>query len=174
MSDLANWKVHGPVEMLKTENATWDLNLKDWQPFPHFTVASFRPDGTISTIDNHNPDGSIVHSRWLYSGAGLLTESDSWTNDGPVSQTIFVYDASRRPIRTEHLDSEGTRSDVDTCSYDAAGRKTKVCFLPHTEVDTTCEPGNSICPRRWKHNAPRSVVIGRVFAITLMACSTDV
>jgi YD repeat-containing protein len=143
MSDLTNWKVHGPVETLKTENATWDINLKDWQFFPYFTVASFRPDGAVSTRDAHNPGGSVQHSRWLYNSAGLPIELDSWTNDGPVSQTIYIYDASGRPIRTEYVGSEGKRSDVETCTYDAAGRKTKVRFLPHTEVDTTCEAGKA-------------------------------
>lgn len=139
MSELTNWRVHGPVETLKTENATWDLNLKDWQFFPYFTITSFRPDGAISTTDVHNPGGSVQHSRWLYNGAGLPIELDSWTNDGPISQTIYIYDASGRLIRTDYVDSEGKRSDVETCSYDAAGRKTKVRFLPHIEADTTCE-----------------------------------
>ncbi len=37
MSDVARWKVHGPVEALRTEFATWDLNQDDWQPVEHFT-----------------------------------------------------------------------------------------------------------------------------------------
>jgi hypothetical protein len=60
MSDVARWKVHGPVEALRTEFATWDLNQDDWQPVEHFTLTSFRANGTVSTSDTHNPGGSIA------------------------------------------------------------------------------------------------------------------
>ena len=30
MSDLAQWKVHGPVRSLKTEFAAWDLATEEW------------------------------------------------------------------------------------------------------------------------------------------------
>jgi FixJ family two-component response regulator len=94
MSDLAKWKVHGAVETLRAEFATWDLNQEYWQPVRHFTLTSFRPDGTLNTVSTQNPDGSIVHSRWLYDHMGRLTESNSWLNNGPIDRAVYFYDAS--------------------------------------------------------------------------------
>ncbi len=138
MSDLARWKVHGPVKTLKSEVATWDRDQQDWQTAEHVTVVSFHPDGTISTTDAHNPDGTIVHSQWLYDDAGRRIEFHSWMNDGPMGRTVYVYDEGGRPIRSLHLDQDGTSRDVEACSYDSDGRKTKVRFLPRHESNTEC------------------------------------
>jgi hypothetical protein len=129
MSDLAKWKVHGPVGTLRTEFATWDLNQEDWQPVQHFTVTSFRPDGTISTSDTHNPDGSIAHSRWLYNDAGRLTESNSCLNDGPIGRAVYFYDEAGRHVRTAQLSHDGTQTDSEICTYDAQSKRTKVRLL---------------------------------------------
>jgi hypothetical protein len=32
MSDVAKWKVHGPVQTLKNEFATWDPDQDAWLP----------------------------------------------------------------------------------------------------------------------------------------------
>jgi hypothetical protein len=138
VSDLARWKVHGSVKMLRSESATWDLDRKDWQPVQRFNVASFRIDGAILTLDAHNPDGTIAHSQWLYDDAGRLAESNSWMNDGPFDRTVYVCDEGGRPIRTTHLGHDGTRTDVEVCSYDVDGRKTKVQFLFPREADSGC------------------------------------
>jgi hypothetical protein len=147
VSDLAKWKVHGPVKMLRTEFATWDSDRHDWQPAQHFTVASFRPDGAISSTDGHNPDGTIAHSRFLYDDAGRITESNSWMNDGPIDRTLYLYDEDRRLTRTTHLRQDGTRTDVEVFSYDADGKKTKVRFLPHRETDRECDTTNACVAR---------------------------
>jgi hypothetical protein len=143
VSDVAKWKVHGPVEALRTEFATWDLNRDDWQPVEHFTLASFRPDGTISTSDTHNPDGSIAHSRWFYDDAGRVAESNSWMNDGPIDRTAYFYDPAGRHIRIMQLHHDGTQTVLEACSYDADGRKTKVRFLFSREADSECGAGNA-------------------------------
>jgi len=129
MSDVARWKVHGAVETLKSENAMWDLNRQEWQAAQRLTVTSFRPDGAVSSSDTHNPDGSIVHVRWIYDRAGRLTEYNSQFNDGPVDKTVYSYDAAGRPVRTVRMSHDGTQTEVENCSYDAAGKKTKVRFL---------------------------------------------
>ena len=45
MSDLENWKVHGPVHTLRTEFAEWDLSLEQWKAAQHSNLARFHPDG---------------------------------------------------------------------------------------------------------------------------------
>ena len=138
MSDLARWKVHGPVTTLRSESATWDLDRQDWQPARHVYVVSFRVDGAILTLDAHNPDGTIAHSHWLYDDAGRLAESSSWMNDGPTDRTVYVYDGGGRPIRTVQQGIDGTRTDMEVCSYDVEGRKSKVRFLFPREADSEC------------------------------------
>ena len=138
MSDLAKWKVHGPVKTLKSEFATWDRDRQDWQAAEHFTVSSFNPDGTISSTDAHNPDGTIAHSQWLRDDAGRTIESHSWMNDGPIGRTVYVYDESGRPIRTTYLGQDGTGRDMEVYSYDSDGWRTKVQFLARHEADSEC------------------------------------
>ena len=138
MSDLAKWKVHGPVKTLKSEFATWDRDRQDWQATEHVTVASFHPDGTISNTDAHNPDGTIARSRWLRDDAGRTIEFHSWMNDGPIGRTVYVYDEGGRPIRTTHLSPDGTSTEVEVYNYDSDGKKTKVRFLPRNVADSEC------------------------------------
>jgi hypothetical protein len=135
MSDLAKWKVHGPVATLRTENAEWDTDRKDWKPTRFFTLTSFRRDGTIDSSETHNPGGSIGHSRWLYDGTGHLTESQSWMNDDTVQRILYFYDEADRPIRTAQLRADGTQTDLETSIYDADGKETKTRFLPITAKD---------------------------------------
>jgi hypothetical protein len=138
MSDLAKWKVHGPVRTLRTEAATWDLNTEAWQPVQHYTTTSFRADGKISATDTYNPDGSIAHMRWLYNDAGRLTESNSWMSDEPISsRAVYFYDQAGRHLRTVQLGQEGTETDSEICTYDAEGNRTKVQLLVLTEAHTS-------------------------------------
>jgi hypothetical protein len=143
VSDLVRWKVHGPVKTLRSEFATWDLDRQDWQTVQHFSMASFRVDGAILTLDSHHPDGTIAHSRWLYDDAGRMIESNSWMNDGPIDRTVYIYDEGGRPIRTTHMAHDGTRTDVEVYSYYADGSKTKVWFLFPRESDSECNAGNA-------------------------------
>jgi hypothetical protein len=143
MSDVAKWKVHGPVETLKTEFATWDPNQGDWQPSEHSSLISFRPDGKVSTSDAYNADGSVAHSRWLYDDAGRVIESHSWMNDGPIDKTQYFYDEAGRHIRTVQRSHDGTETDVELCSYDADGRKTRVQFLFPFEAGAECTTRNA-------------------------------
>jgi hypothetical protein len=143
VSDLAQLKVHGPVKTLKSESAIWDLERQDWQPAQHFSVASFRVDGASLASDVHNPDGTMAYSRWLYDDAGRMAECSSWMNDGPIDKAVYVYDEAGRHIQTEHLGHDGIRTDLEACSYDADGRKTKVrVLLPH-EAGSECSASNA-------------------------------
>jgi hypothetical protein len=106
-------------------------------------LTSFRSDGTVSTSDTHNPDGSIAHSRWLYDDAGRVAESNFWMNDGPIDRTVYFYDEAGRHIRTMQLNRDGTQTVLEVCSYDADGWKTKLRFLFPCEPDSGCKPGNA-------------------------------
>jgi YD repeat-containing protein len=132
VSDLANWKVHGPVRMLKTALAEWDLSQTRWSPPRSLTVCTFRPDGKISESDYHNADGSVSHLKWLYDEAGRLVETQFRMNDGPPDRKLLSYDSAGRYVRTVRVNHDGTRRESEACSYDSRGRKTSVCFLaPH-------------------------------------------
>ena len=129
MSDIAKWKLHGAVQTLRTELATWDLDQKDWQSAQGFSLISFHSDGTLNSQEIHNPDGSITNSRWHYGDTHRLTESISWSNDGPIGRTVYLYDEARRHIKTTHLGHDGTQTDSETCTYDGDGKRTKICFF---------------------------------------------
>jgi len=132
MSDLAKWKVRGPVKTLKTESAEWDLSQGEWGLARRVTYCIFRSDGKIGESDFYNSDGSIAHSRYVYSAAGSLVETDFWINSGPPRKSLYLYDEVGRHIRTVNVDQDGVQRETEGCSYDSAGRKTKVIFIsPH-------------------------------------------
>ena len=132
MNDLVKWKVHGPVATLRTENAEWDTDRKDWKLARYFTLTSFRRDGTVDSSETHYSAGSIGHSRWLYDSTGRLTESDSWMDDSPPQRVLYFYDEAGRHVRTAQLRADGGQTDLETCTYDADGKQTKIRLLPVT------------------------------------------
>jgi hypothetical protein len=129
MSDLATWKLHGPVATLRTETATWDAGQQDWKPEPLFTVTTFRPDGQISTSDTHIPGGSVAHMHYLYDDANRQIELHSWMNDKPPYKSACFYDDAGRYVRSVHLDDDGTQTDLEISTYDADGRRTGVRYV---------------------------------------------
>ena len=60
MSDLARWKVRGPVRTLRNEHAEWDPSQDTWRAPRSFSTVTFRHDGQVSDRECHNPDGSAV------------------------------------------------------------------------------------------------------------------
>ena len=106
--------------------AEWDLHSGYWKPAGHFTVATFRRDGAISSTDGYNPDGSVAHSRWIYDEFGRLRESHSWMNDDTPHRSLYLYDDAGRHLRTFAVSPDVAETDVETSSYDAEGRRTKV------------------------------------------------
>jgi hypothetical protein len=129
VAGLAKWNVHGPVASLKTELAEWDLHSGYWKPAGHFTVATFRRDGAISSTDGYYPGGSVAHSRWIYDESGRLMESRSWMNDDTPHRSLYLYDDAGRLVRTFAVGLDVAETDVETSSYDAEGRRTKVSVL---------------------------------------------
>jgi len=129
MSDLEKWNVHGPVKTLRKEFAEWDVATKDWKTPKGYTFVEFRPDGQLSKVEVHNPDGSIMRQNFIYDEAGRLQSIGSQMNDQSPSQSLLRYDDRGRLVRTTQLDPNGVRTDSEIYSYDSIGRKTKVTFL---------------------------------------------
>jgi hypothetical protein len=129
MIDFTKWKICGRVATLTTEHSSWDFAHEEWQPPRGLAITSFRPDGTVSATDFHNPDGSIAHSRWVYDAAGRLLESSFQLGDGPIDRTVYSYDEAGRHVRTVQVSHDGTQKETEICTYDSAGKKTKLRFL---------------------------------------------
>ena len=73
MSDLARWELRGPVRSLQTHFAEWNSETADWWPLKNRFVAMFRPDGLLSEVEHHNPDGSVPRELRVYDEDGRLT-----------------------------------------------------------------------------------------------------
>jgi hypothetical protein len=129
MVDVTKWNIRGPVATLTTEHSAWDIAREEWQSPRGFAVTSFRPDGAVNATDFHNPDGSIAHSRRVYDVADRLLELSFQLGDGPIDRTVYSYDQAGRHVRTVQVSHDGTQKETEICTYDAAGKKTKVCFL---------------------------------------------
>jgi hypothetical protein len=109
---LDQWKVRGPARTIRSELAEWDLVKEQWQDPRRVTMAEFRPDGCISEMVNHNPNGSISRSRYRYDEAGRLLESISQLDDGPIGKTGYRYDESGRLVRKIFVDGKPTTRPV--------------------------------------------------------------
>jgi hypothetical protein len=129
MSDLAKWKVHGPVRSVKTSYAEWDLAQEEWCAPRHHNEALFRLDGKVDETRHFNPNGTIARTKNIYNDAGLLSETQFWMGDSLQNQTSFSYDDAGRPVETVSQSSDGSREVAETSTYDSLGRKTTVRFL---------------------------------------------
>jgi len=137
MSDLATWKVHGPVHSLRTEFAEWDLSLEQWKPPHPFTLVRFNPDGKVNEQEHHNPDGSVARSSYSYDAAGRLLERKSGMSGDPAGKSIYSYDESGLLARVVSVDPDGTERESEVCSYGADGRRTSVRFISTPKTNGT-------------------------------------
>ena len=129
VSDLAKWKAGGPVHTLRSEHAEWDLGEEAWRAPRGFTVARFLRDGRLSETEHHNPDGSIYWTAHSYNEDGHLTEVRGGMHGGAPTRTVYSYDILGRLVRIAGLEADGTERETEAWSYDAEGRKTRVCRL---------------------------------------------
>jgi hypothetical protein len=129
MTDLANWKVHGPVHTLRTELAEWDLSLQQWKPPHPFTLVRFNPDGKIGETEHHNADGSIARASFAYDADGRLRETRSGISDKPTRKSVYSYDAAGRLARVVSVDLDGTESEAEVYSNGQDGKRTRVQFI---------------------------------------------
>ena len=129
MSDLAKWKLRGPVRTLRSEMAEWDAAGETWKAPRYSTVYEFQADGKISSSEMHAPDGSVGRGMFRYDNRGRLLEVQRGIGSGPFSRSIYSYDDTGRHIRTVNVDADGATHEAETCHYDSTGRKTKVSFL---------------------------------------------
>ncbi len=137
MSDLARWKVHGPVRTLTTELAEWDQSQGSWNLPRSISSATFRVDGKISSADYRNTDGSVSHFNYVYDGQDRLTEIQFRKNDQQVHHTLYSYDETGRHLRTIEVNPDGSQRDLEACYYQGEGRK-KVRFLHPEMTDVAC------------------------------------
>jgi hypothetical protein len=142
MSDLARWDLRGPVRTLRTHFAEWNREAGDWWPLKIRFVATFRPDGQLSEIEHHHPDGSVPREVRVYNEAGRLTEDQWWSNEVLTRRVVHTCDAGGRPASAVTVDVGGTKHEAELCRYDENGRRTKVVFLPVPESSgATCSTG---------------------------------
>lgn len=143
MSDLARWELRGPVRTFRTHFAEWNPETGDWWPLKNRSVAMFRPDGQLSEIEHHNPDGSVPREVRVYDEGDRLTEDQWWANDVLTSRILHTYDAGGRPASSVTVDVDGTKREAELCRYDENGRKTKVVFLSVPESSgASCSTGS--------------------------------
>jgi hypothetical protein len=106
-------------------------------------VATFRPDGQLSEIDHHNPDGSVPRDVRVYDAGGRLTEDQWWVNDVLTRRVLHTYDVDGRLASSVTVDVDGTKREAELCRYDESGRKTRVVFLPVPESSgASCSTGS--------------------------------
>ena len=129
MTDLAQWKLRGPVRTVREEHAEWDAPAQKWGAPRGLRRASFLPDGRLSESEFHNPDGSIAHWARLYDGQGRLVETQSWMNNAAKRRQLYSYDSVGRLTEVVDIAPDGPRKTAETSRYDQAGRKTTVRFL---------------------------------------------
>jgi YD repeat-containing protein len=127
VNDRTTWKVHGPVRTLRIEHAEWDLSREEWLPARHYGICRFRPDGRTEESEQHNPDGTIYRTTFVYDDSGRLLEIRFGDSQ---AKTRYEYDELGRHIRTLEIADDGSTREAGICRYDAAGRKTKVHFQP--------------------------------------------
>ena len=130
MSDLARWELRGPVRTLRTQFAEWNPETGDWWPLKNRFLGMFRPDGQLSEIEHHNPNGSVPREVRVYDEAGRLTEDQWWSNEVLTRHVVHTYDVGGRPASAVTVEVRGTKHEAELCRYDENGRKTKVVFLP--------------------------------------------
>jgi len=123
--------------------AEWNPEAGDWWPLKIRFVATFRPDGHLSEIKHHNPDGSVPRAVRVYDEAGRLTEDQWWSNEVLTRRVVHTYDVGGRPASAVTVDVGGTKRETELCRYDENGRKTKVVVLPVPESSgAACSAGS--------------------------------
>lgn len=135
MSDLAHWKLHGPVRTARIEFAEWDRSRQEWQAPRHYALLSFRPNGNTSVSESHNADGSVSVITYTYDGSGRLRETQFQTNGGPPGKTLNSYDDFGRPLRVVQIEADGSRRESEINQYAADGRRTRMYFTPNLPPD---------------------------------------
>ena len=130
MKDLANWDLRGPVHTLRNESARFDAGIGRWEEPWRFGVIKFRPDGMVEEREDHNPDGSVSKSKFVYDETGRLIEMHFQKESEPVTKIVNYYDPTGHLLRTASQGSDGSIRDREVYDYEADGRKVKIHFVP--------------------------------------------
>jgi hypothetical protein len=70
MDDRSRQNLKGLVSTLHSKTADWDTEAKSWRPPRFTTMTHFLPDGQISEVEYHHPDGSVYRVGNYYDDAG--------------------------------------------------------------------------------------------------------
>src|SRR5882762_196197 len=135
MSDLAKWKLSGPVRTLRREHAEWDPSQDTWQAFRNVSIVTFRHDGQVSDGECHHPDGSVARWARLYDDGGRVIEAQSWMDDRPRTTQFYSYDAQGRLTAVEDVAPDGGRREADSYKCVPGGHKTKPSCLAARQTD---------------------------------------
>jgi hypothetical protein len=168
VSDLAKWKVQGPVKSVKTSHATRDPANESWTESGPVQCAWFRPDGKLSKTEGRNPDGSVYFCEWVYDETGRLTSLSSGMRGGAIGETRYLYDEQGRHVKTVVIAGDGSASDSELYSYDDAGRTTKTRYLRNpgsnvhysikgTSIAVGCAGATAVSTTYDHHNLPSEV-----------------
>lgn len=99
-------------------------------------------NGNLESIRQINDD-SEIRINYIYQKK-LLTESEEYNDDIPVSRSIFLYhDKEKKPYRRENYDSFNKLKSYSLFTFDAAG-KNPVLIKTYNEKNELLEQTNFI------------------------------
>jgi hypothetical protein len=136
MSDRTHWELRGPVRSVDLQR-TWhywkrgsgDSDACELTESGDRSITEFRPDGAISRRWHHNPDGSEWTTIHAYNDAGRLISVRDESSSGQCNLGLYEYDATGRPTRQRSRDAAGNERTIESYTYNAEGRKTKIHFI---------------------------------------------
>ena len=139
--------LRGPVHTVRFETDTWDAAAEQWALRATGSFETFRPDGNLASRESRTPDGAIHREVLLYDAAGRLLEGQVWRDANRVSTTVYAYDPAGRLERLTSVAPDGTRNDIESFTYDSAGRKARIQYTDErlvtggsTNLFTDAEP----------------------------------
>jgi len=144
MSDRDRFEFRGPVR-------TVDIEV-DGRSSRH----EFRPDGALVRQWHQNGNGSDSTVIYTYDAADHLESVRFESSSGPTSLRRYEYDEAGRLARLLLRDPDGGERVLESCDYDAQGRKTKI-FFAHESVGYGVEGSKEF------YSAPNATTIITVY-----------
>lgn len=146
MADLAKWDLRGPVRSVEI--------LRTWSGKDDRSIVEFRPDGAVARHWHQGRNGSEMTETYTYSAAGQLTNQQFEDSSGQSCLWVYEYDSLGRLARQFSRDASGAEHNVDTYSYDSAGRLTKIHHAPRA-----ANYGHSVDGSKTFYSGPNAATI---------------